>query len=122
RRGELLLEAGRVLAFLAPSPPAARLEAAQPRGEPVARRAGVARDRVEPVVAEGDLAHGEQRPLLADQVQCGRHRAGAAGQFLAHASQTTLVAKSTPLGLRSGRRSIGWVFKPIKSRGVARDR
>ena len=45
----------------------------------------------------------------------------AAGQFLAHASQPTSVAKSNSLGLRSGR-SVGWVLKPIKMRGVARDR
>src|SRR6185437_16336859 len=39
--------------------------------------------------------------------------AGAAGQFLAHASQPTSVAKSNSLGLRSRRRPTGWIFKPI---------
>jgi hypothetical protein len=73
---------------------ARRLQRAQPGGQPVAGRAGVPRDRVEPLVAEGDLAHGEQRPLLADQVQGRRHRAGAAGQFLAHKNKLTWVAKS----------------------------
>jgi len=97
-----------VLAVLAPFHHAARLKRAQPRGEPVAWRAGVPRDRVEPLVAEGDLAHGEQRPLLADQVQCGRHRARPAGQFLAHAAKPTLVAKSNPLGLRCIRHRNVW--------------
>jgi hypothetical protein len=90
--GELVLVPRRVLAVQAPREHAACLKRAQPRGEPVAGGAGVPRDRVEPLVAEADLAHGQQRPLLADQVQCGRHRAGAAGQFLAHSSQPTLVA------------------------------
>jgi hypothetical protein len=73
---------------------ARRFQRAQPGGEPVAGRAGVLRDHVEPLVAEGDLAHGEQRPLLADQVQGRRHRAGPAGQFLAHTGKRTWVAKS----------------------------
>jgi hypothetical protein len=73
---------------------AARLEGAQPGGEPVPGRAGVARDRVETLVPERDLAHGEQRPLLADQVQGGRHGARTAGQFLAHVLQDTSVVES----------------------------
>jgi len=83
-----------VVAVLAALHHARRLQRAQPGGEPVAGRAGVPRDRVEPLVAEGDLAHGQQRPLLADQVQGRRHRAGAAGQFLAHNHQLIWVAKS----------------------------
>jgi hypothetical protein len=83
-----------VLAVEAALDHAAGLEGAQPGGEPVPGRAGVARDRVEALVPERDLAHGEQRPLLADQAQGGRHGAGAAGQFLAHAPQHTSVAES----------------------------
>jgi hypothetical protein len=94
RLGELVLIARRVIAVLAAHHYAGRLQRAQPGGEPVAWRAGVLRDHVEPLVAEGDLAHGQQRPFLADQVQGRRHRAGAAGQFLAHNDKLTWVAKS----------------------------
>jgi hypothetical protein len=92
--GELVLIARRVIAVLTANHQTGRFQRAQPRGEPVAGRAGVLRDHVEPLVAEGDLAHGQQCPLLADQIQGRRHRAGAAGQFLAHNDKLTWVAKS----------------------------
>jgi hypothetical protein len=92
--GELVLVARRVVAVAAALHHARRLQRAQPGGEPVTGGAGVLRDHVEPLVAEGDLAHGEQRPLLADQVHGRRHRAGTAGQFLAHNRKPTWVAKS----------------------------
>jgi hypothetical protein len=93
--GEFVLVAGRMLAVLVPRDHARGLERTQPGGEPVAGGARVTGDRVEALVPEADLTHGEQRPLLADQVQCGGHRARAAGEIVAHGRYHTRLRNQT---------------------------
>src|SRR5206468_1370217 len=76
-RGQVVLEAGRVLAVGAALEDAGAGQGLEPGGERVARRPGAADHLVEPAVAEEDLAQRQQRPLLPDDVQGARDRAGA---------------------------------------------
>jgi hypothetical protein len=74
--GQVVLEAGRVLAVAPSLQDAGADQGAEAGRQRVARRPGAVHHLVEPAVAEEDLAHGQQGPLLADDVQRAGDRAG----------------------------------------------
>src|SRR5208282_6876562 len=67
--GQVVLEAGRMLAVLPPLEDPGAGQGAEPGRERIPRRPGAAHHLIELAVAEEDLPHGQQRPLLADDVQ-----------------------------------------------------
>ena len=106
RVGQVVLEAGRMLAVRPPLEDPGADQGAEPGRERVPRRPGAAHHLIELAVAEEDLPHGQQRPLLADDVQGAGHGAGPRLGRDTHHTAAYLVSWIS--GLTSGD-GIWWV-------------